>query len=61
MFIERVPTYAVSTIMECASDDCAGPAEYRMEASGVGSYYCDSCIRKIQELKRKETSIDGDN
>lgn len=32
---------------ECASRHCKNDARWRMDAGGVGSYYCDDCREKI--------------
>ena len=31
----------------CTTEDCGGQVAYRLEASGVGSYYCSGCTAKI--------------
>lgn len=32
----------------CASEGCGGQPTWRLEAEGVGSYYCDGCKEKIK-------------
>lgn len=36
----------------CATDLCCRPASSRLEAGGVGSYYCESCRVVIERAKR---------
>ena len=31
----------------CATEDCGGQVTWKLEASGVGSFYCDGCKTKI--------------
>jgi len=34
----------------CASEDCLGVVEWRLEAGGVGSDYCGNCKEKICKI-----------
>lgn len=36
---------------ECATESCGSPAIARFERAGVGSEYCDACMRKIEALR----------
>ena len=34
----------------CATDDCPNRATFRLEAGGVGAFYCTDCETKISKL-----------
>lgn len=36
--------------MRCATKDCGGQPTWRLEAGGVGSYYCPGCKAKLAWL-----------
>lgn len=38
------------TTHRCATDKCGGQPTYKLEADGVGAFYCSGCKEKIDQL-----------
>lgn len=44
----RLSPYRTATSYGCASEGCLGHPQYRLEAGGVGSDYCENCAATIR-------------